>query len=292
MKTLIGVDLSGTHKLATELCRRLNFSNQEIHLLNVVEPVPSTGWFAPTGYVPPAWDGELKAAGEAVLQNLEKDLADAGMPSSGRVVFGQPADALLQEAETLQADLTAIGSSCKNRLESILVGSVGRALAIASKNSVLIARRGERNEGPLRLVFGTDHSPYADQCLERLLSWKLQGLESIHLVTAVHLDDWEKSLLKQHLPHVGEDPMGWIEEEIRTRSEMVAARLCQAGYKVQTHIQHGRPNEVLHHSMHAFQGDLLAVGGQGHGFVERLVLGSVALHQAVAEKYSVLILRP
>jgi nucleotide-binding universal stress UspA family protein len=38
-------------------------------------------------------------------------------------------------------------------------------------------------------------------------------------------------------------------------------------------------------------GDLLILGAQGHGFLHRIMLGSVALHQIAVEEYPVLIVR-
>lgn len=37
--------------------------------------------------------------------------------------------------------------------------------------------------------------------------------------------------------------------------------------------------------------ELLILGAQGHGFWERLTVGSVSFHQAIAESHSVLMLR-
>ena len=37
--------------------------------------------------------------------------------------------------------------------------------------------------------------------------------------------------------------------------------------------------------------DLLVLGAQGHGFLERLTTGSVSLDQAVARPYSVIVMR-
>ncbi|RYG31629.1 universal stress protein, partial [bacterium] len=37
--------------------------------------------------------------------------------------------------------------------------------------------------------------------------------------------------------------------------------------------------------------DLLILGARGHGLIERLLIGSLALHVVVAEPYSVMVLR-
>jgi hypothetical protein len=43
--------------------------------------------------------------------------------------------------------------------------------------------------------------------------------------------------------------------------------------------------------MDAMSADLLILGAKGHGFLERITMGSVSLRQAIAGMYSTLILR-
>jgi nucleotide-binding universal stress UspA family protein len=291
MKTLIGVDLGGSFRVALNLCERLDFPRQNFRFLNIVEPMPSTGWFAPTGYVPPVWDSELKTAGEAAVESAIAQSCAQGIPADGHVAHGAAADALMAEADACQCDLISVGSSHKSRLASVLVGSVGRGLTIAAKEPVLLARN-VRAGGPLVVVFATDHSPYAAKCLDKFLKWAPSGVSTVHLVTAVHIEEWLEEPLKKSLPQIGDDVKAWVHSEVSAKSEAAATRLRASGYETHSHVLSGHPNDVLHHAMHAFGGDILILGGQGHGFVERLIVGSVALHQAVAEDYSVLILRP
>lgn len=292
MKAIIGADLAGSYRSAAELVCRLGFSDTELDFLNVIEPMPSTGWFAPTGYVPPSWEAELRNAGEAIIEQAIGHYCSKKINSDGRITFGSPADALVSEAEARKADLIAIGSSQKSRWESALLGSVGRALAVSSKKSILLARRTAKAVGPMTAVFATDHSPYAGKVIQKFLHWKPSGIEKIHLVTAMHMETWAKEALVSSLPQVGGDAEGWVHKELSDKSDATAEKFRAAGYTVHTHVLKGHPNDVLHHAMSAFAADILICGGQGHGFMERLVVGSVALHQAVAESYSLLIVRP
>lgn len=57
-------------------------------------------------------------------------------------------------------------------------------------------------------------------------------------------------------------------------------------------VVQGEPDEVLGATMKDVNGDLLAMGAQGHGFIERVMLGSLSLQQVMASPYSTLILRP
>ena len=291
MKAIVGVDLAGSFRKTADLVCRLDIPNTQLEFINVVEPMPSTGWFAPTGYVPPAWETELRNAGEVTVENAIGQYCAQKISADGHVAFGSPADVLMDEAAKQKADLIAIGSTHKARWESALLGSVGRALTIASKHPILLARKLSRATGPMTAVLATDHSPYADRCIDRFLSWNPKGFGKIHLVTAAQIEPWALDVLKATVPQI-DDPAAWVENELGARSEVVAQKIQKAGYSVYTHVLKGHPNDVLRHAMSAFSGDVLICGGQGHGFVERLVVGSVALHQAVAEHYSLLIVRP
>jgi nucleotide-binding universal stress UspA family protein len=108
----------------------------------------------------------------------------------------------------------------------------------------------------------------------------------------MHLEDWAKEALKKALPETEDDPEEWVREELSKKTDEVVCRLEGKGYAAHSHVLTGHPNDVIHHSVTAFAADILILGGQGHGFIERLVVGSVALHQAVAEPYSLLIVRP
>jgi hypothetical protein len=54
----------------------------------------------------------------------------------------------------------------------------------------------------------------------------------------------------------------------------------------------GEVNATLRELMRTEQADLLVLGAQGHGFLDRMRSGSVSFHQVVGESYSVLVLRP
>jgi len=291
MKSIVGVDLGGSYRSSLDLLKRFGFPRLSVDLVNVIEPFAETGYFAPSGYVPPSWDVELKAAGELAVEQAVGKLCAKNIPANGHVMFGGAAECLTAAAERESADVIVLGSSNKSRWTSVLLGSVGRALTIGCDKSLLIARRVEYQSGPLTIVFGTDHSDYANKCVDKFLAWRPGGVNTVHLVTAYHVEPWAKDVIDACIPE-GEDANDWLKREFLSRSEDVGRKFREAGYEVHVHVLQGHPNEVLHHAMSAFGCDVLVLGGQGHGFVERMVVGSVALHQAVAEPYSIFIVRP
>lgn len=291
MKTVIGVDFGRSFREALQLVDRLEIAQQYVRFISVIEPMPSTGWFAPTGYVPPSWESELRHKAEMLTESAVGESCSKGIKADGEVIFGMAADVLIAEAEKDQVDLVAVGRAHKSRVEGALLGSVGRALTLGCKTPVLLARNLKPGKS-LTVVLATDHSPYAEKCIDRFLSWAPAGVSTIHVVTAVHVEGWFQEEMKRRLPQIGENFDAWMQAQIAVKSEELVHRLEAKGYKAYAHVLTGHPNDVLHHAVHGFGADLLVVGGQGHGFLERLIVGSVALHQAVAEDYSVLIMRP
>jgi nucleotide-binding universal stress UspA family protein len=57
-------------------------------------------------------------------------------------------------------------------------------------------------------------------------------------------------------------------------------------------VVEGTVEESIHRVMSDLKADLLIVGSQGHGFIDRIVVGSTSLHEVIGENYPVLLLRP
>jgi nucleotide-binding universal stress UspA family protein len=75
------------------------------------------------------------------LQRAERCLAGKpGVSVTTRVLEGDPAEAILDEAERWDADLIVVGSHGYGRLKRRLLGSVSQELALHSRRSVEIVR--------------------------------------------------------------------------------------------------------------------------------------------------------
>jgi hypothetical protein len=171
------------------------------------------------------------------------------------------------------------------------VGSVSRSLAISCDASVLIAK-GKIPEGrKLKAVLATDHSDYSTRWIDRFLQMKPAGIGEIQVVTAYDIDDHEAEILHRNLPSLGGLVDTWIEDRLCDRNCELIDKLTEAGYRAKCRVVKGDANDVIRRTMQDAQADLLIVGAQGHGFLERVLIGSVSLHQAVYEPYPGLIVR-
>jgi nucleotide-binding universal stress UspA family protein len=195
----------------------------------------------------------------------------------------------MEYADRVEARLIAVGGTHKGALRAILTGSVARALVIAAHQSVLVARGEPDADGPIRAVFATDHSAYADRCLQQLLTLAPRGISHLTVLTCFPRDFVQP--IRPRFPEFVLDPCEWIESNLRERNEQVKAELAPLGCEIETRVFPGTAAIGIPRVMKETGAALLILGAQGHGFVDRVKLGSTSYQQVMAESYPVLVLR-
>jgi nucleotide-binding universal stress UspA family protein len=195
----------------------------------------------------------------------------------------------MHHADEIDARLIAVAGTRKGVLRAFFLGSVARALVTGAHQSVLVAKGEIAAEGPVRAVFATDHSEYANRCLQELLALAPRGLSHLTVITC-----YPKELVHAMRPFLDEfalDPAEWIEKNLEERNEKVRRTLEPLECPIETRIYADAATSSIPVAMKETGADLLILGAQGHGFLERLTLGSTSFHQVMAEPYSVLLLR-
>lgn len=222
--------------------------------------------------------------------------AAKGLPGAvGEVLFGHPTEAILRRAESLHAELVALNAAhTHSERMAVLTGSVARGVALGAHQSVLIARPSElfqADDLPVRAVFATDHSEYANRCLEQLIELAPQGLSHLLVMTAV--PERELEVLDRELPELGVSVAASVRRALETRNQSVVKRLSQElrHTTVESVVLTLPIHESIDRALDQASADLLILGAKGHSILERLTLGSVSLHQALQGPASVLILR-
>lgn len=211
------------------------------------------------------------------------------------VLFGHPAEALLKRAESLRAELIAVNAAhTKKESAAALSGSIARALLMAAPQSVLIGRPSQllgAEAEPVRAVFATDHSDYANRCVEKLIDFAPQGLTHLTLVTA--MPEVELEQLDHAVPQLAVTVSGSVRQALEKRNLALVQKLQRELPKVEVQalILPMPVPDALEQAMDSASADLLILGAKGHGLVERLTLGSVSLRAAMSSAYSVLVLR-
>ena len=293
MKAIVGVDANEAYKPALCLLGRLGFPNVAVTLLNVVSPVMP--------YLPPeSSDAELQADYLKVVENAGLNALDSAVDEAcsrdlharTKLVFGSPADGIMEEVAAQHADVVAVAATHHGTWSSSFLGSVCRALAIGCPASLLVAKGDSPRVRPFRVVFATDHSAFSQRCLEKFLAMNPKGIDEIHVVSAFSLSDQQAEVLARNLPALGGDVDRWLEEQIETKNEEVCARFRAAGFQTTARATNASPNDAIRQAMQETKSAMLIVGSHGKGFLARTFIGSVSLHQVVAEPYPVLVIRP
>jgi len=135
-------------------------------------------------------------------------------------------------------------------------------------------------------VFATDYSEYSKEALYQFARIHPAGVTRLILVSAVR--------------DVADEPtvMQTVESEslesrfFKQEAATAVAHRAEKGITAEVHIAEGEVHGVIEAAMRDFSADLLIMGAHGHGFFERLFLGSVSLQQTLATHHPVLILRP
>lgn len=293
MKVIFGIDTQGVYKPAIALFARFRFEKPEALLAHFMDPNP--------GFIPiEAPDAlEIQAeyaravenAGRDVLLAAKVDACERGISCRQQLLMGRPAHGLTKLATDMHTDLVAVCAEQGSLWSTSFIGSVSRGVTTSCPSSVLIAKGIVKDDEPLKIVVATDHSEESRRWIHKFLSWKPHGIKEAHIVTAYQIDDTEAEILKRNLPSLGAYADTWIEEHLAKKNAEIVELFCEAGIKATAHVGCGRANDVIRTTMQDTQADVLVMGAQGHGFLERLFIGSTSLHQVATEPYPVLVVR-
>ena len=230
--------------------------------------------------------------GRAELDIAATTIREAGHPVRTFLDRGDAAKTLVEHADKEQCDVIVARTTPKGYFGSLFFGSVAKGLLIGAHQSLLILKSDETSSKRLRVVFATDHSPYCDQCVDLLATMAPQGIAHLTILTANEVSAGVAGLLVNDLPDLKDIAPNWIREKIEERNQAICKKLAPLNAVCESRIVDGHPNEAIKKVMEEEKADLLIIGAQGHGFFERLTMGSNSFHQVVSEPYSVLVLRP
>jgi nucleotide-binding universal stress UspA family protein len=292
MKAIIGVDAAGGYLPGLDLFVKLAFQGASATAVSAMDTTPPIATFAPEAMAIQAdFVSQSELAAKEATEHAVATLRAANVAAEANVLYGGVAPSLIRAAEDSHADLVVIHNTPRPGWQAFLLGSVSKALVTGCPTSVLISKGNGDESTPLTAIFATDHSDYATRALDRFLQLAPKGIGKIHVVTAYEVDDLEAQLIMHSLPALTQDMAEWVREKLSEKSAAVTERLREAGYDATFSVINGDPNEVIRDAVKEQNADLAVLGAQGHGFFERILTGSVALHQAVSEPHSVLLVR-
>jgi nucleotide-binding universal stress UspA family protein len=272
MKVVVGIDLAEHWKAPVDLLRRIRFPDVSPTLIHAIEPLPMIGMYpeivdqSAIAMV----EKEREGCGHGALTEAHNAL---GMKCEEVLKPGSPVNLLIQEAEARHADMIAVGSGQKGAWGSLFFGSVGKGLLVGADQSILFGKNPVKPDGPVTAIFATDHSEYANRTMQWLLDHRPLGIS--HLIIFTAIDENAKN-----------------EKEVEKANHDLAIKFIQNGTAARGEVRRGHASAAIREAMAYHKSDLLILGAQGHGFFERLRIGSLSFEQVVNSPHSVLVIRP
>ncbi len=261
--------------------------------MHCVESVLPDGSFPELGALHPITSiyDDLKRLGGSALESAEMAAKSKGCSTKTHLTWGDPARVLIEYADTHECDLIAVRSSLKGFWESTMFGSTAKGVLAGAKQSVLVVKKDHPKVGPVVALLATDHSKFMNQCIDKLVTFAPSGISELTVYTANEIDSGVAALLVRALPHLAHESPIWIQEKLVELNQTVASKLDPFCVLTNVMVEADHPHNGIRNAMASTQAELLIMGAQGHGFFERLKLGSKSHHQALNEAYSVLVLR-
>jgi len=225
-------------------------------------------------------DAELEPEAEAALQRAEAIVSKEGVGATTKVVAGDPAEALLEEAADHAADLICVGPDAGLLGGTVHVGRVAAHVLRHALCSVMVGR-GAGSMFPGSVLCGVDGS---DSSIEtaglagRMAVVAGADLRLIHVIPVFAGDE------REWTPDDDEpDPL-----ELESAAQVARA----AGARPIREMAMGRPEYAIVETAEREGVDLVVVGSCGLSRVARVLFGSVSEYVATHAHCSVLVARP
>lgn len=280
-RILVGTDFSSDAREAAHVAARLHSPGGELRIAHAIPPVVPMG----TGMgIYPAGGALVYPTPiemEPTRERLEEWTRRCEIPEAEPVLLDGPAGtALAKEAERMGADLIALGARGHSAVERVLLGTTAASVVSHAHTDILLVRNHAfvPGEAPFsRIVLATDFGASSVLAASRVRHLAQRFGADVHLVNVV-------------------DDMFSGEPGDHDHPENVAARLSEfknthLDARGDVHILHGRPATAIRKLVSDIGADLLVVGTHGGGFLERILVGSVARTLAEDSPCSVLVVR-
>jgi nucleotide-binding universal stress UspA family protein len=205
-------------------------------------------------------------------------LRTAGIDATAIVMRGPAADAIVDVAETQQADLIVVGSRGLGAIEGALLGSVSEAVSDRAPCPVLIARTDRID----RSLIACDGSEGATDALGYVREHRhLLGAETRIVAVFNRANLWAETPslpVDAHSVQVLADDELALEATTRDAVHESAAALRNAGQHVDAVFLEGAPGPTLVGEALRSRSDLVIVGTHHRKGLRRIVMGSVGRH--------------
>ena len=222
----------------------------------------------------------MEARSVKTLKEAKQQLAALKLKGTARKEQGAIAPTILKRAPKRDG-LLVVGSQGLDALDRFMLGSVSTNLIQHATCPVLVVKE---EAAPLRrITLATDGSDASANALAFVLT-KFQpdrstgksGRAPIH-VSVIHVMPFIK------YPGLKEAGLRLVEQSVQ--------KLIKAGFTAEPLCQFGKPADEIMNVAAKHQADLIVMGAQGLGAIDRFLLGSVSTRVVEQANCSVLVVR-
>ncbi len=240
-----------------------------VSLLNVVDLDARAGPFS-AGGVGDEYLDRLRAEGRETVR--ETELATDTAAVRTEVVFGRPAETILDYTDEHGIDLVVMGTQGRTGLPRYVMGSVAERVLTLAEVPVVTTRATDDDqpvEGYDEILVPTDGSDAAAEAVEHAVAIAEQSGGRVH---AVHVVD-DGAVASTGIPMPSE-VLSELDSAGEAATERVATRVRDAGLDAVSAVRKGRPAETLVTYAAEHDADLIAMGKIGRTGLSRFLLGS------------------
>jgi nucleotide-binding universal stress UspA family protein len=207
---------------------------------------------------------------------------------------GAPASLILECAREVEADLLVLGTHGRTGFERFMLGSVTEKVILKATSPVLTVPRGVDN-GPDGGVFrnilcGVDFSDASLRALQYALSL---ASEATGRLTLLHVVEWMPETTVPIQPHFDFQRYGEsLVSEARARLTQLVPDEIREWCEIDISVRVGKPYQEILGTATRGAADLIVMGVQGRGPVDRMLFGSTTQHVVRKAPCPVLTVRP
>jgi nucleotide-binding universal stress UspA family protein len=224
----------------------------------------------------------LEEAAQTKLREAAAPAIEARLAMDVVAPAGRPWAVVCPAARDVKADLVVIGSRGLSGLERVMLGSTADRVLRSADVPVLTVHPGDERPAFRKVLFATDFSGAARSALDtlvRLVGFQLHPVE----LTLLHVSQSPYVVGDLELPVEVLPDWGEIDAGLARDLEALAETVRSDRLLVKTALVRGVAPRGILDELASRHPDLAAMGTQGRGAAERLLLGSVAervLHHA------------
>lgn len=279
MKVLLATDGSAHVREAEWLLSRLPIA--EPMSLEIVTVVACPDLHALGREVPAAIQSFVDRTRDAAQRLVDEEAERfEGMNAEvqTKVLCGHVADEVIKEATEQQSELIVVGARGMTRFQRMLIGSTSDRVAKHAPCSVLTVRptglSSEKNR-PLRVVVGVDGSETSRRAVEQFASFHWgESVEIEALAVLPRIRSFRMDLVEEADPFLEQQ-----RRDLVRALDQASSVLSRTGAQVSTKLIDAESIvEALLTVAEQAAADLIVVGCEGKGRIERFLMGSVSFN--------------